>query len=61
MSCQHLVCAACMGPVSEGRCPTCREARAERHGHGPHVSAQATIIIAALIALALLLALRVSG
>ncbi len=28
MSCEHLICAHCAGPVVEGRCPVCREARA---------------------------------
>ncbi|WP_018653400.1 hypothetical protein [Actinomadura flavalba] len=35
MSCDHLVCAQCSHPVRDGRCPTCRNARAELHGDGP--------------------------
>ena len=61
MSCQHLVCASCMGPVAEGRCPTCRAARDERHSHGVHVSTQMMLLLAALLSVALLLALRVTG
>ncbi len=56
MSCQHLVCAACAGPVDEGRCPTCRAARAHLHA-SPGVAHQA---LAALAALGVLLALLVA-
>ena len=37
MSCEHLICAQCAGPVAEGRCPVCRSARdhVHREGHGP--------------------------
>ncbi len=31
MSCEHLVCARCAGPVVEGRCATCRAARSGMH------------------------------
>lgn len=31
MSCEHLICARCASPVVEGRCQTCRAARAEMH------------------------------
>jgi hypothetical protein len=55
MSCEHLICAQCAGPVSEGRCPTCREARAHVH-HQPHgISVQliaAILLVLALLALA---------
>jgi hypothetical protein len=52
MSCEHLICAQCAGPVAEGRCPTCREARAHVHHHGHGVSAQ--LVAAVLLVLALL-------
>jgi hypothetical protein len=52
MSCEHLICAQCAGPVSEGRCPTCREARAHVHHHGHAVNMQ--LIAAVLLILALL-------
>jgi hypothetical protein len=52
MSCEHLICAQCAGPVSEGRCPTCREARTHVHHHGHAVSMQ--LIAAVLLILALL-------
>jgi hypothetical protein len=52
MSCEHLVCAQCAGPVAEGRCPVCRDARARvhHHPHGPSVQ----VVLAALLVLALL-------
>jgi hypothetical protein len=53
MSCEHLICAQCAGPVAEGRCPTCREARAQIHHHGHGMSVQ-LIAAAALLILALL-------
>ena len=55
MSCEHLICARCAGPVAEGRCPTCREARAHVHQHGHTVSIQlvaAVLLILALLAVA---------
>jgi hypothetical protein len=52
MSCEHLICAQCAGPVAEGRCPVCREARAHMHHHSHGVSVQ--LILAVLLALALL-------
>jgi hypothetical protein len=52
MSCEHLICARCARPVAEGRCPTCREARAHVHQHGHALSVQ--LIAAVLLILALL-------
>ncbi|GAA4091485.1 MULTISPECIES: hypothetical protein [Actinomadura] len=49
MSCEHLICARCSGPVVEGRCPTCRNARAEMHRHGGPFSP--TVILAVLVVL----------
>ena len=34
MSCEHLICANCAGPVVEGRCSVCRAAREHVHHHG---------------------------
>jgi|SwirhisoilCB1_FD_contig_31_18417939_length_260_multi_13_in_0_out_0_1 hypothetical protein len=31
MSCEHLVCASCAGPVVEGRCAVCRASRDHVH------------------------------
>jgi hypothetical protein len=47
MSCDHLICANCAGPVEEGRCASCRAARAELHHHG--ISSQQAMILAALL------------
>jgi hypothetical protein len=56
MSCEHLVCAACAGPVDEGRCPTCRAARAHLHHEGLAALPPAALVaVVALVALMLLL------
>jgi hypothetical protein len=60
MSCEHLICAHCAGPVVEGRCPVCRAARAQVHRHGPGGFSPQLLIAAALILLlGLLIALHV--
>jgi len=56
MSCEHLICAQCAGPVVEGRCPACRAARQEVHHHslaGPQ------LVIAVLLVLTVLLLLAI--
>jgi hypothetical protein len=55
MSCEHLICAQCAGPVVEGRCPACREAR--QHVHHQHSIATPQVVIAAVLLLTLLLLL----
>ena len=55
MSCEHLICAQCAGPVVEGRCPACRAAR--DHVHHQHFNAMPQLIVAALLALAVVLLL----
>ena len=56
MSCEHLICARCAGPVVEGRCPACRAAKAEVHhqrfGYGPHALVATALLIALLLVLA---------
>jgi len=52
MSCEHLICAQCAGPVAEGRCPTCRQARAHVHHHSHGMNVQ--LVAAVLLVLALL-------
>ena len=59
MSCEHLICANCAGPVVEGRCPACRAARAEVHRPGPAVSPQLLMAAALLLLLGLLIATHV--
>jgi len=54
LSCEHLICAQCAGPVVEGRCPACRAARDHVHHH---FSASPQLILAAVFALGLLLLL----
>src|SRR4051794_25896033 len=56
MSCEHLVCAACAGPVDEGRCPVCRAAHAQLHGHGMVLPPQAVVLLAVLLTAFALLA-----
>ena len=55
MSCEHLICAHCGGPVSEGRCATCRVTREHTH-HNSHTPSPALIAAAVLVALLLTLA-----
>jgi len=52
MSCEHLICAQCAGPVVEGRCPACRAARQQVHHHWV---ASPQLLIAAVLVLALFL------
>ena len=61
MSCEHLICAQCAGPVVEGRCPACRASR--EHVHHQHAGASPQLIIAAILVLSilLLLAMRLAG
>ena len=58
MSCEHLVCANCAGPVVEGRCPVCRASRAEVHGHGAF--GLPPQVVAALLVIVLLVLLAVA-
>jgi hypothetical protein len=59
MSCEHLICAQCAGPVVEGRCPACQTARAQVHRHSPGLSVP--LLVAGLLALLLLtLAVRLA-
>ncbi len=60
MSCEHLVCANCAGPVVEGRCSVCRAARDHVHHHGPAgLSPQLLLAVVLLLLLVLLIATRV--
>jgi hypothetical protein len=59
MSCEHLICAQCAGPVVEGRCSVCRAARAEVHRASPSLASP--LLVAALIVMLLLvIALRLA-
>jgi hypothetical protein len=59
MSCEHLICAQCAGPVVEGRCAACQTSRAQLH-HRP--AGLSLPIVAGLILTLLLvtLALRLA-
>ena len=61
MSCEHLVCANCSGPVSEARCSVCRASRAEMHGPLGHLTSYFVLMAGAVAVLLLLLVLLVSG
>jgi len=56
MSCEHLICAQCAGPVVEGRCPACRAARQQVHHHfvvSPQLLIAAILVLAAVLLLAM--------
>ena len=48
MCCEQLVCAACAGRVSEGRCPTCRAYRDAHHADSPAWAGLAVPLLALL-------------
>jgi hypothetical protein len=58
MSCEHLICAQCAGPVAEGHCPVCQSARA--HLHHPASGLRIPLIVVALITLLLLMAMQLA-
>lgn len=58
MSCEHLVCGTCAGPVDQGRCPSCRAARA--HVHHPPAGLTPQLLVL-LVALLLVLSLAASA
>jgi hypothetical protein len=57
MSCEHLICAQCAGPVAEGRCPVCRAARSHVH-HSARGTTVPYALAILLLALALILAMQ---
>ncbi len=61
MSCEHLICAQCAGPVAEGRCPVCRAARSDLHHHGPGISIPYAALAILLLAIAVVLAVQHLG
>jgi hypothetical protein len=60
MSCEHLICAQCAGPVADGRCPVCRAARSDLHHHSHGISISYAVAILLLIA-AVMLAIQHLG
>lgn len=61
MSCEHLICANCHGPVVEARCPACREAKTRVHHHPSGLTPQVLIAVALILLLGLLAATHVLG
>jgi len=62
MSCEHLICAHCGGPVIEARCPSCRASKAHVHHHNQfNLSPQLLIAAALILLLGLLVATHVAG
>jgi hypothetical protein len=57
MSCEHLICAQCAGPVIEGRCPVCRAGKANVHKHSHGVSVPYAVALL-LLAIAVLFAVQ---
>ncbi|HXP20559.1 MAG TPA: hypothetical protein VN840_13025 [Streptosporangiaceae bacterium] len=57
MSCEHLICAQCAGPVAEGRCPVCRASKSHLH-HGAHPISVPYALAILLLAVALILAIQ---
>jgi len=61
MSCEHLICAQCAGPVAEGRCPVCRAAKSDLHHHAFGISIPYAALAILLLAAAVLLAFQHLG
>jgi len=57
MSCEHLICAQCAGPVAEARCPVCRAARSDLHHHTHGISIPQVVLLL-LLALAVAIAVQ---
>jgi hypothetical protein len=60
MSCEHLICAQCAGPVIEARCPACQAARADVHRNIRGFSLPYALLVL-LLALAILIAIQHVG
>jgi hypothetical protein len=57
---EHLVCASCAHPVSEGRCEICRAARADLHASRMSSYAVAIAVATLLLTLIAVLGARLS-
>ncbi len=60
MSCEHLICAQCAGPVIEARCPACQAARADVHRTNRGISLPYALLVLLLL-LAVLIAIQHAG
>ncbi|GAA2057151.1 hypothetical protein GCM10009839_78120 [Catenulispora yoronensis] len=55
MCCEHLICANCARPVSEGRCSVCRDHKERMHqGGSVSTSALTAVLLTLLVAVAFL-------
>lgn len=62
MTWEHLVCANCSGPVSEGRCSVCRASRQRlERERGPQLSPALLAVLAAVVVVALIVLQRLAG
>jgi hypothetical protein len=61
MSCEHLVCAHCAGPVAEGRCSVCQAGRERVHHQHTTLSPGLIVALMALVIALTVLAERLSG
>ncbi|MCF2532269.1 hypothetical protein [Yinghuangia soli] len=62
MTWEHLVCANCAGPVSEGRCSVCRASRDRlARERGPQFSPALLALLAGLVVVAALLLQHLTG
>ncbi|WP_436775436.1 hypothetical protein [Yinghuangia sp. YIM S09857] len=62
MTWEHLVCANCSGPVSEGRCSVCRASRQRLdRERGPQISPTLLAVLAGIVIVAALLLQRFAG
>ncbi len=61
MSCEHLICAQCAGPVADGRCPVCRAARSDLHHHHSHGLSIPYVLAILLLIAAVMLAIQHLG
>ena len=61
MSCEHLICAQCSGPVAEARCTVCRAAKSDLHHHHAYGVSIPYAVALLLLALAVLLAIQHLG
>jgi hypothetical protein len=60
LSCEHLICAACAGPVVDGRCPVCRAGRAAVHHRWAGMAPAQWLLVLLVLLVALLAALAIS-
>jgi hypothetical protein len=61
MSCEHLVCAQCSGPVAEGRCAVCRAGKERVHHQYVNPSSILVLALTALLLAFVALAGQLAG